>query len=207
MILSTFSRAARIAWFIQTGMLLLLQYQRKMLKILIYGILPIILIVGGIVYVKRDQLLQRNYSDIGHFKMIVEALEKIQEKPLRGQGAGTAGPASYQLNKVGYNPENQFLQIRIEYGALAFIGWMILYLYLHKVGYTAYLETKDPKKSKQERFYSYIIVAFSLGLLGLSIEGMVLHSFVDRMIVYPFMALFGMAFAVYRKNKNLPISK
>jgi len=47
---------------------------------------------------------------------------------------------------------------------------MILYLYLHKIGYKAYLETKDQKKSKQERFYSYIIVAFSLGLFGLSIE-------------------------------------
>jgi hypothetical protein len=38
--------------------------------------------------------------------------------------------------------------------------------------------------------------------LGLSIEGLVLHSFVDRMIVYPFMALFGMTFAAYRKNKQ-----
>jgi|GEM_PF-4845826 len=59
----------------------------------------------------------------------------------------------------------------------------------------------DQKKSKQNRFYGYIILAFSLGLLGLSIEGLVLHSFVDRMIVYPFMALFGIAFAVYYKNK------
>jgi len=100
---------------------------------------------------------------------------------------------------VAYNPENQFLQIWIEYGVLAFIWWMVLYLYLHKVWYTAYLETKDIKKSKQERFYSYIILAFSLGLLGLSIEGLVLHSFVDRMIVYPFMALFGIAYAVYIK--------
>jgi hypothetical protein len=47
---------------------------------------------------------------------------------------------------------------------------MALYLYLHKIGYTGYLDTLDPKKSKQQRFYGYIIVAFSLGLLGLSIE-------------------------------------
>jgi hypothetical protein len=44
-------------------------------------------------------------------------------------------------------------------------------------------------------------VAFSLGLLGLSIEWLVLHSFVDRMVVYPFMALFGLAYAVYYKSK------
>jgi hypothetical protein len=29
---------------------------------------------------------------------------------------------------------------------------------------------------------------------------MVLHSFVDRMIVYPFMAIFGIAYAVYYKT-------
>jgi len=237
-ILSTFSRAARIAWFFQTGILILMQYQRKMLKVLIYGILPMLIIFGGIIYVGRDQIIGRTFSNLGHFKMIAEAIEKVKEKPLRGQGAGTAWPASFQLvnegyllnrqprivgvddwvipttwettstNKmkwlkiskaVAYNPENQFLQIWIEYGVLAFIWWMVLYLYLHKVWYTAYLETKDIKKSKQERFYSYIILAFSLGLLGLSIEGLVLHSFVDRMIVYPFMALFGIAYAVYIK--------
>ena len=241
-IFSTFSRAARIARFFQTWMLILLQYQKHIRKILLYGALPVI-ILGGIVFVGKNKLLTRNYSDIGHFTMITQAIEKIKEKPLWGQGAGTAWPASYQLveggytlnrqktkwnegflddwgipttwetistsetkwleisKAVAYNPENQFLQIRIEYGIFGFIGRMALYLYLHKIGYTGYLDTLDPKKSKQQRFYGYIIVAFSLGLLGLSIEWLVLHSFVDRMVVYPFMALFGLAYAVYYKSK------
>jgi hypothetical protein len=46
-----------------------------------------------------------------------------------------------------------------------------------------------------------IMIAFSLGLFGLSIEWMVLHSFVDRMIVYPFMTLFGIYYAIYYKEK------
>jgi hypothetical protein len=47
-----------------------------------------------------------------------------------------------------------------------------------------------------------VMIAFSLGLFGLSIEWMVLHSFVDRMIVYPFVTLFGLYYAIYYKEKN-----
>ena len=48
---------------------------------------------------------------------------------------------------------------------------------------------------------SLVIFAFSLGMIGLSIEWLVLHSFVDRMIVYPFVALFGMYYASYNRAK------
>jgi len=67
-----------------------MQYQGKMLKVLIYGILPMLIIFGGIIYVGRDQIIGRTFSNLGHFKMIAEAIEKVKEKPLRGQGAGTA---------------------------------------------------------------------------------------------------------------------
>ena len=53
---------------------------------------------------------------------------------------------------------------------------------------------------KKTRQYGILVFAFSLGVLGLSIEGFVLHSFVDRMIVYPFMALFGLTYALYLKS-------
>jgi hypothetical protein len=36
-------------------------------------------------------------------------------------------------------------------------------------------------------------MAFSLGMVTLTVSGMVLHSFADRMVVYPFMLLFGVA--------------
>jgi len=41
----------------------------------------------------------------------------------------------------------------------------------------------------------------------LSIEGIVLHSFVDRMIVYPFVTLFAIYYAIYYKEKNNLIIK
>jgi hypothetical protein len=58
------------------------------------------------------------------------------------------------------------------------------------------------KQTKTMSKLSLIMIAFSLGLFWLSIEWMVLHSFVDRMIVYPFVALFGMYYAIYYKEKN-----
>jgi len=89
-ILSTFSRAARIARFAQTGILILMQYQKKILKILLYGALPMLIVFGSITYVGRDQIIGRTFSNLGHFKMITEAIQKVKEKPLRGQGAGSA---------------------------------------------------------------------------------------------------------------------
>lgn len=200
--LSTFSRAARIAWFAQTALLIFIEYRKRIVKIALYGGLPMLILFGWITYVGRDQIIGRDFSNIGHFNRIAQALEKIKEKPLRGQWAATAWPASYQIMEEWYNPENQFLQIWIEYGALGFIGWMLLYLYLHKIWYLWYQIAINEKNSKQERFNAYIILAFSLWLLGLSIEWLVLHSFVDRMVVYPFMALFGIAYAVYWKNRT-----
>ena len=88
----------------------------------------------------------------------------------------------------------------MEYGIFGFIGRLSLYLYLHFIGYKAYQNAIDPKKTKQDRYYGYIVLAFSLGMLGISLEGMVLHSFVDRMVVYPFMALFAIAYAIYKKS-------
>ena len=54
---------------------------------------------------------------------------------------------------------------------------------------------------------SLIMIAFSIGLFWLSIEWMVLHSFVDRMIVYPFVVLLGLYYAVYYKEKKSLVFK
>ena len=82
---------------------------------------------------------------------------------------------------------------------------MYLYGYLHYIAYKSYEQEKknDDKATKKRRLYSTIVFAFGVGILGLSIEGLVLHSFVDRMIVYPFMALFAIAYGLYLKEKNV----
>ena len=47
-----------------------------------------------------------------------------------------------------------------------------------------------------------LLCAFGLGMFGLALEGLVLHSFVDRMIVYPFMLLYGLSYGNVNKEQN-----
>jgi O-antigen ligase len=143
----------------------------------------------------------------------MEAFKKIGDRPIWWQGAGTAWPASYQVTGItAYNPENQYLQIWIEYGVLWFMGRLFLYWYLHRIAYKSYEEDlswgmkekkTDSKITKKRKLYGTIVFAFGVGILWLSIEWLVLHSFVDRMIVYPFMALFAIAYGLYIKEKKV----
>lgn len=156
----------------------------------------------------KDNFLSRQYSDTGHVNEINIALEKVSEKPILWRWAASAWPASHHLAKgEEYNPENQYLQIRIEYGLLWFLGWMYLYVFLQVIGYKAYKETTNSNYSKKVKEYGILLAALSLGLFWLSIEGLVLHSFVDRMIVYPFMAIFGIIYAWYLYEKKHSNSK
>ena len=41
-----------------------------------------------------------------------------------GQGAGSVGPASVHTGDDGYNPENNYLQIAIEYGVIGVLLWL-----------------------------------------------------------------------------------
>jgi hypothetical protein len=202
-ILSTFSRAAWIAFFIQTIILILIQYPKKLLKATLYGVLPLLLIFWTITYIGKDQIISREFSNTWHTRLILEALNKIKNRPLLGEWAGSAWPASYQLwDGKDYNPENQYLQIWIEYWLIWFLWRMLLYLYLHKIWINWYQQAIDNKTIKKNKYYWYLVFALSLWLLWLSIEWLVLHSFVDRMIVYPFMTLFGIVYAWYIRHKG-----
>jgi O-antigen ligase len=170
----------------------------------IYRLLPMLIIFWGITYLGRDQIISRDFSNTGHLRLILEAVKKIGARPIWWEGAWSAWPASFYLGPgKSYNPENQYLQIWLEYGVFGFMWWMYLYLFLHRIGYKAYKDEKEQPTQmvKQTRNYGLILFAFSLGILWLSVEWLVLHSFVDRMIVYPFMALFGITYALYVKEK------
>lgn len=202
-LLSTFSRAAWWAWFVQTIIMFLLLYGKNWRKFSLYFFVPLLFLWGVVTYYGKDQIINREYSNIGHVKEVKLALQKVSESPFFWKWAASAGPASHHLWKwKEYNPENQYLQIWIEYWLIAFIGWMFLYIYLHLIGFWAWKWSNLVRESKDMKKLSLIMIAFSLGILWLSIEWMVLHSFVDRMIVYPFMTLFGIYYAVYSKEKN-----
>lgn len=203
-VFSTFSRAAWIAFIVQTIILLMMQYRKQFWKLALYMFVPLILLFAGATYISRDQIIEREYSNTWHLELLVEAVNKVKEKPLFGRWAGSAGPVTHHTGDPAdeYNPENQYLQIWIEYGIFWFAGWAIMYIWLLYVGYKAYRDIHTHKQSKNVRHLAWMVFAFSLGLFGLSIEGLVLHSFVDRMIVYPFMALFAITYAIYYKEAN-----
>lgn len=204
-IMSTFSRAAWWVWLIQTIILILMQFPRKYRKTALRWFVPLLLLFGIVTYFWQKQIITREFSNTGHLKHVIEALTMIAEKPIRWQGAWTAWPASHQVEWIkSYNPENQYLQIWIEYGLLWFIWRLYLYGYLHYIAYKSYEEEKktDDKLTKKRKLYGMIVFAFWVGILGLSIEWLVLHSFVDRMIVYPFTALFAIAYGLYVKEKH-----
>ena len=202
-LLSTFSRAAWWAWLIQTIVMFLILYGRNRKKLWLYFFGPIVLLWWIVSYYGHDQILNREYSNTWHMTEVRKALKKVWESPFFGKWAASAGPASHHLGEwKEYNPENQYLQIWIEYGLLAFVGWLFLYAYLHMIGFWAWKDLYEVKQTKSMHKLSLMMIALSLWLFWLSIEWMVLHSFVDRMIVYPFVVLFGLYYAMYYKEKE-----
>jgi len=205
-IFSTFSRAAWWARIVLTVILVLLQYKKQFWRLIIYLFIPLFLLFGGVTLVWKKNIIDRDFSNTWHIQMVITAIQKIKEKPMWWQGAGTAWPVTHHYEDIKeYNPENQFLQIWIEYGVLWFGAWLFLYFWMMGRSVFAYQKIHSKKATKIQKQHAWIVMAFGLGLFGLAIEWLVLHSFVDRMIVYPFMALFGISYATYLKT--LPSNK
>lgn len=262
-ILLTFSRAARWAWIIQLIAIALWKgiqsnsLNKKSDVPPVKGVelgkassgglkpevkamltlLPIIAIFWIIGYIGREQIFARQYSNTGHIAMMKQWIEMSIEKPLTWRWAASAGPGSHwNPEKEWFNPENQFLQIFIEFGVIGFLPRFALFLYLNLVwvlprwlqknkksqisSVTSSMDDridrgtsekkadmfpiKGVKSSKSDlgSLSSQLLFAMSLGLVWLSASGMILHSFVDRMVVYPFMLLFGVILYHHRSNQG-----
>lgn len=197
----TFSRAAWIAWILLSWILIFLKYKRSFFKLFSFTFLPILIVFTLTIYFHKDKVLTREYSDKWHFENIIIAIKHIKEKPLWWLWAGQAGPVTHQYDEIkNYNPENQFLQIWLEYWIFGFLARVSIWILLLSIGIKTLRNFKFNGWSKTYKNSLYLVFAFSLGLLGLSIEGMVLHSFVDRMVVYPFMALFWIFYVIHIKK-------
>jgi hypothetical protein len=116
-------------------------------------------------------------------------VELGMSKPLSGRGAGYSGPASHQLcleaqdnprcdqirqvnekysmQTPGYNPENQYVQIFMEYGLLGLIPWLLCFGRLLRVTlrqiYDYILEFKKGKKADSKTL-TKLLTSIAFGL-------------------------------------------
>jgi O-antigen ligase len=108
----------------------------------------------------------------------------------------------HSITTYGFNPENQYLQILMEYGSIGLLFWGAMLCRILR--YTAKMIRiyRRKEKSAYQQFLRRSLIGFGMGLIGLCGEGLVLHSLVDRMIVYPFFLLYGLALGSWERVKD-----
>jgi len=214
-VISTFSRAAIWAWIFEILLIGIIQLKKDFKKLFIYVILPIIILwTTSLIFYKN--LFKRKFSDTWHIVLVEESIKLFKEKPLFGFGAASAWPSSHwycstnpntdickKIKEINiktentklhwFNNENQYLQILVEYGIIWLFLWLIIYFSLAIWWLYTFIKNKK---------ITYV-TALSIWLIWLFIEWMVLHSFVDRMIIYPAMILYWLALAMYFQEKKL----
>lgn len=182
-IIVTFSRAARWTWIIEI-ILMAFVFSKDWKKSLIKYWLPIFGIFLLISILWFDSIMNRWYSNYWHITMLKNWWAMFTSSPLIWVWWATAGPWSH-WGWIPFNPENQFLQVMIEFGLIWFMGWLLLF------GSLCIVWIKKWYKAKLPLLQEGVLLACSFWMIGLAISWMVLHSFSDRMVVYPFMLLFG----------------
>lgn len=201
-VIFTYSRAAWGSWIIELWILWAVTYRKQMYFFVKKFLLPAFLILMAVARIAKDQVINREFSNTWHVQLLIQWWHYFSDNRLLGMGAWSVWPASHRAWWLSFNPENQFLQIAIEFGIIWFLIWMTIYLRLHKIGFdTIRTQWKQKKLSLESRY----AIAFSIGMLGLSISGMVLHSFTDRMIVYPFMLVGGVIYYLLLHPHTPPV--
>ncbi len=199
----TFSRAARGAIIIQCVLIGLLIYRHQKRKFFMTMIVPGIFAVLALLYGGMTGLLQRGFSDKGHLAMLTQSREMIQASPWIGLWGTSVGPGSHH-GWTAFNPENQFLQIWLEYGIGGMLLRLCIFVGLIVIGRNLWKKDRFVFVSDSHTAW----IGLCLWLVGLGISGLVLHSFSDRMIVYPFMLMgWILASLTFHQTKTWKTSK
>lgn len=193
-IILTYSRAAWGSWVIELVILGIITYRKQMRFFLKKFLIPLLIILAAITWVAKDQIIHREFSNTWHVQLFLQGVGYLSDHWMTGMGAATVWPGSHYEGWLNFNPENQYLQIAIEFWIIGFVLWMMRYLFLHRIGLKAFLKNKHQKNFSQRTLW---LIAFSIWMLWLSVSGMVLHSFTDRMIVYPFMLIGAVIYYLY----------
>ncbi len=192
-IIFTFSRWAWIAFFLQIVALWILMYGKWFKKFFLKVLTPLVLVMLVFVVFWYRQIVQREFSNTWHLNLLQKWLSMFLESPIIGKWAWYVWPASYQW-WIQFNPENQYVQVLVEFGIIVFLLWFVMFLFLSI--YPLYLQWEDSKKLNKNTEFAYL-VAMSVWMLWLAFQWLFLHSFVDRMIVYPFMIIYWLLLGNY----------
>lgn len=107
-----------------------------------------------------------------------------------------------QISTYGFNPENQYLQILMEY----WIVWILFRLWLCALilRYTAKMIWiyRNKNKSPYQELLYYSLLWFGIWFIWLCAEWLVLHSLADRMVIYPFFLLYWIIVWLREKEKD-----
>jgi hypothetical protein len=141
---------------------------------------------------------------LGYTDELVDIFEDIESIHLDNQRCELLRKENVrnQISTYGFNPENQYLQILMEY----WIVWILLRLWLCLIilRYTAkmiWIYRKKNKSPYQELLY-YSLLWFWIWFIWLCAEWLVLHSLVDRMVIYPFFLLYWITVWLWENVKD-----
>lgn len=216
-IISTFSRGAWLAFVGQNILLIYIAHHDQIDKLFVKLKKYIILIILWAVWFMAAVWFimfggGRRFSTTGHIEAIKQSVKYVANAPIFGNGPATAGPASHWLkpeivskfqipwqeNLKWFNPENQYLQIMIQFGIIWFVARFALYIYINLIWFSLPLKwLRERLKpidnisiSLQTNKIIYMsLLWLSIWVVWLSFMGLFLGAFSEDSTNYPAMLL------------------
>lgn len=206
-VISTYSRAAWGMFFISSLAIALIIYRKYTKYIIGIGLL---LIVWLFIYIKwwwTSEMFLRTRSDKWHLEYFTQWVELIKKHRLRWLWASSVWPGANHIEWVEkvFNPENQYMQIWLEYGLLWLLWRLITYITIIKNSLIKWLNTRSEDKTIINQD-TIIFIGIGISIISLWIWGMVLHPFADSSSMYPFMMITGLVLWIwnYKYSKFFP---
>jgi hypothetical protein len=194
----TYSRSAYIACVLSllVGIFLYIKNKRVVRNILLWvigigmiGTISIAIIKPAIV----SDIILRASSTQGHYERTWDGILYSFKNPL-GYGIGNAGPASSRFNadKIGWIPENWYLQISLELGLLGLILYVTMLIGTMQKLFLQFSKNND-----------LLSLSLFLTLLAIAITSLFLHSWEESAVALTFWGITGII--LQKKNlKNTP---
>lgn len=130
-------------------------------------------------------------STVWHVAAWAEWLQAFLQQPW-GYGLGSAGPAVHYQGM--FLPENHYLQLLLDIGLPGLFLWCLWLGYLLIPAVRIALALND--------YHSRVFVLLCIGLAGLLVEWLFLHTFEDSMVTYVFLVPLGILTALINKSNR-----